>query len=224
VTELALEAVEDPCVALAVLADAGIAVRRASDLVPRNKVTQARRALGLNQPAGARSIESLAFTAGISVEEVTARLGAARIVRDPRQRAVPRSKLYEARRALGIGAVEAPAPVAELPPPPPIEPAAAEAVATGTKKQRKKTKKAVRWHSVGKEEPIFYLSEGEVTQIHYTLVEDFRRSRDPIEPAGVRDEHLLGSALTRPLTSLGGTLKYPKPGDGGGRDVPLARP
>jgi death-on-curing protein len=48
-----------------------------------------------------------------------------------------------------------------------------------------------------------------VLAIHEALVADFRKSRDPIDPPGVRSESLLGSAVMRPYTSLGGVSKYP---------------
>ena len=41
------------------------------------------------------------------------------------------------------------------------------------------------------------------------LVTDFRKSKDPIEPPGVRNQDLLESAAQRPLTALGVTDKYP---------------
>jgi death-on-curing family protein len=57
--------------------------------------------------------------------------------------------------------------------------------------------------------PIAHLTVDDVTAIHWALVEDFQRSRDPIDPPGIRSDHLLGSAVMRPYTSLGGTKKYP---------------
>ncbi len=57
---------------------------------------------------------------------------------------------------------------------------------------------------------MYYLDARAVLDMHYQLVDDFARSPDPIEPAGVRGEgELLESAISRPRTSLGGTLKYP---------------
>ena len=48
-----------------------------------------------------------------------------------------------------------------------------------------------------------------VELIHWTLVKDYANGVDPIDPPGVRDTGLLESALSRPETSLGRTLKYP---------------
>ena len=53
------------------------------------------------------------------------------------------------------------------------------------------------------------LDSTQVTQIHFHLVEDFRKSRDPIDPPGVRDDNLLKSAVHRVHTALGGESKYP---------------
>src|SRR5258708_1626270 len=49
-----------------------------------------------------------------------------------------------------------------------------------------------------------------VLVIHNQLVRDFAESGDPIDPPGIRDRgELLESALSRPQTSIGTTLKYP---------------
>ena len=59
------------------------------------------------------------------------------------------------------------------------------------------------------QDELSYLTADEVEQIHWHLVRDFSRSRDPIEPPGVRSKNLLESALHRVHTSLGGEAKYP---------------
>lgn len=53
------------------------------------------------------------------------------------------------------------------------------------------------------------LTEDDVADIHFALVEDFSTSSDPIDPPGIRDSSILGSAVSRPKTSLGGIEKYP---------------
>jgi death-on-curing family protein len=52
------------------------------------------------------------------------------------------------------------------------------------------------------------LSYEDLEYIHLTLVDDFVRSPDPIEPPGIRDPHLLHSALARLTTSFEGRSKY----------------
>lgn len=64
------------------------------------------------------------------------------------------------------------------------------------------------WEQVGVHAPRRYLSTQEIAQIHWALAEDFRKLDDPIYPAGVRSDHLLDSATSRPQTSMGGQLKY----------------
>lgn len=57
-----------------------------------------------------------------------------------------------------------------------------------------------------------HLSYNEVLGIHELLVEDFKNTKDPIEPAGIRDDgSLLASAVSRQHTGIGGVLKYPDP-------------
>jgi len=66
-----------------------------------------------------------------------------------------------------------------------------------------------QWEVVGKETPLRYLSVHDVVAIHEELVRDFSDSSDPISPAGVKDQALLESAVSRPHTALGNVLKYP---------------
>jgi prophage maintenance system killer protein len=56
---------------------------------------------------------------------------------------------------------------------------------------------------------ITYLTEEQVTAIHFELVKDFSSGPDPIIPSGVRSCNLLASAVFHPYTSLGEILKYP---------------
>ena len=58
-------------------------------------------------------------------------------------------------------------------------------------------------------EVMAYLTARDVEQIHQVLVSEFKKSRDPIDPPGVRSNDLLESAVFRAHTSLGGELKYP---------------
>lgn len=65
------------------------------------------------------------------------------------------------------------------------------------------------WRAVGREADLHHLDAKDVLQIHNALVLDFAASPDPIEPAGVKNEMLLESAVGRPLTSNGTERKYP---------------
>jgi death-on-curing family protein len=65
------------------------------------------------------------------------------------------------------------------------------------------------WRTPGHTRDLRRLSTEDVKRIHFALVDDFGRSADPIDPPGVRSEHLLASAIFRPQTAIGDTLKYP---------------
>lgn len=54
------------------------------------------------------------------------------------------------------------------------------------------------------------LTTDEVCRIHQQLCDDFAATEDPIDPPGVRSEHLLASAVGRQDTGWGPQLKYPK--------------
>jgi len=55
------------------------------------------------------------------------------------------------------------------------------------------------------------LDRDDVVRIHEHLVEEFSLSGDPIEPAGIRDENLLGSAVSRQWVGSGDYRKYDTP-------------
>jgi death-on-curing family protein len=57
--------------------------------------------------------------------------------------------------------------------------------------------------------PILYLSKEEVLKIYEELVMDFKDFKDPIYPFGLKNEHLLDSALFHSKTSYLGKIKYP---------------
>lgn len=65
------------------------------------------------------------------------------------------------------------------------------------------------WKTPGHRRELRWLSVDEVRQIHFALVDDFSSTADQIIPPGVRSEGLLSSAVHRPQTALGSTLKYP---------------
>ncbi len=65
-----------------------------------------------------------------------------------------------------------------------------------------------QWVVVGHQAPRSYLDSEEVEQIHLAIAEDFKELDDPIYPAGIREQGLLDSAVSRPQTALGGQLKY----------------
>ena len=62
---------------------------------------------------------------------------------------------------------------------------------------------------IGRNRDLRWLTVDEVHGIHNALVDDFAQTADPIDPPGVRNEHLIESAVFRPQTGLAGILKYP---------------
>ena len=54
-----------------------------------------------------------------------------------------------------------------------------------------------------------HLSADEIRQVHDHLTEEFRTTKDPISPPGVKFPDLLESAATRPSTGYGNERKYP---------------
>ena len=65
------------------------------------------------------------------------------------------------------------------------------------------------FEGVGRHRNIRWITDDEVLRIHNTLVRDFARTRDPIVPPGVRNDHLIKSAVFRPRTGFSSKLKYP---------------
>lgn len=67
-----------------------------------------------------------------------------------------------------------------------------------------------KWDTVGHPtNRLLFVTAEQVENIHWLLVDDFRRSKDPIDPPGVRSNDLLESAVHRTRTSLGQDSKYP---------------
>jgi len=70
----------------------------------------------------------------------------------------------------------------------------------------------IEWREIGRlpaQGKIRFLTPDEVTSFHLALAKDFALHRDPIVPVGVKSDNLLASAVFRPHTSIGRSLKYP---------------
>ena len=65
------------------------------------------------------------------------------------------------------------------------------------------------FEQLGRRRNLRWLTVDEVLGIHNALVDDFARTHDPIKPPGMRNNHLIESAVFRPQTGLDGILKYP---------------
>lgn len=76
-------------------------------------------------------------------------------------------------------------------------------------KHKKRLVRKDSWPTIGPSQTMTYISTSDVEAIHYVMVDDFKYSKDPIDPPGVRSHNLLASAVFRPKTSHGQTMKYP---------------
>ena len=65
------------------------------------------------------------------------------------------------------------------------------------------------FEQLGRRRELRWIKVDEVLRIHNALVDDFAPTRDPIDPPGVRNSHIIESAVFRPQTGLDGILKYP---------------
>jgi len=59
--------------------------------------------------------------------------------------------------------------------------------------------------------PTNTLTTEEVLQVHEALIQDFATTRDPISPPGVKDQHLLESAVARQYAGHRDELLHPDP-------------
>lgn len=194
VQQIALEADVDLDEALINLWDAGFDyVTGPGDLLRKGDVNRARRVLGV---ATRRELASREYWRGlldITDQELTDLLVELGIKRASAEVALSKKAIHrlqaEVRRR---GMASLPSTISQEheagpeKPPPPLE-----------------------WQIIGHERDLRILTTEQVCAIHYALVEDFSREADPIDPAGVRSEHLLASAVSRPQTSAGKVLKYP---------------
>lgn len=170
---------------------AGIEVASARDWLPRSKTKLARRVLELGKPTSATSARS-----------GDAHLSRRQLVRSAIESLRPQRDVAEA-QPLTTTEFEV------------LRAEKALAAKTLRKPKRPRSRKqaeetSFKWPTIGPpEETVSYLSAAEIESIHWCIVEDFRRDRDPIDPPGVKSQALLDSASFRPRTTLGGTRKYP---------------
>ena len=185
------------------LKSAGIAVARPYDSIPQSHLAVARAALELRrQTLDARRVSDLALRAGMPEEEVRSRLLNEGVLKKRRLKRVAAGKMRHAEEVLGLRAPET------APEKQPDTPAPETQPDTLTVKPARKRRES-RPKIIGKEQPISHLTPDDIANIHWVLVNDFRQSKDPIDPPGVRDQSLLESAAHRPKTALGATDKYP---------------
>jgi death-on-curing family protein len=190
VRELAAAAQIDVDEALVSLWDAGIEyVTAAGSLILPRDAARAQRAVGLATRKDLLSMDYWQRTLGLTAEDYAELLAELDIRVRPGGTTLPKGAVAKLKKQRPRGLLSAL----------PALPVAAAPVALPP----------LEWRSIGHERELRHLTAGEVVKIHFALVDDFARHEDPIEPAGVRSEHLLESAIFRSRTSLGEHSKYP---------------
>ncbi len=180
------------------LSEGGVDVSAGADILRGRERFRARRVLGLISPDHLL-VSSLAEQAGLQESEARSLLYEKGVLRKKRLKRVPASSLTSAKRALGILKPETQ--IKQLP--------ATAVLSIPPKKKKELRQEKNAWPSIGKKEELMYLTVSDVEEIHSILVNDFKTSKDPISPPGVRDRNLLESAVFRPYTSCGVESKYP---------------
>ena len=207
VRQLAAEAGASPEDAMASLKSAGISVTHPHDAVPRGRLAGARAALGLiRQIPDLRSVSYLALRAGMPEDDARSRLLNVGVLAKRHLKRVAPGRMRHAEDALGLIR-----PTETVPEQQPTAPAPTAAREDQTAKPERKRRREPRptITIIGKEQQLDHLTPDDITKIHWVLVNDFKQSRDPIDPPGVRNQGLLESAAHRPRTSLGLIDKYP---------------
>jgi hypothetical protein len=193
VRELAKESGEAIDLVLLAGIDAGARVSGADDFIPRNKLSAVRRRLGLAGEPNPPSVAELANRAGLSLEEARRALRADGIVPSGKAGRVPKSALRRAEFALGLRVASAVPKSYVGSPDAASSPSNATIVEAHPKKLKiRRTKRPTKpvWPIIGKRQDAILLTAGDVIEIHWLLVKHFAKSRDPIDPPGVRDETL----------------------------------
>lgn len=188
VEALAKEADLDLDEALVALWDAGIDVDDARSVISATSTLAARNALGLDDPSAQKKVIYWLDRLGTDRQGLTEILAELGIELRPGVRVLPKGAQRRLRRRF-------------------------EFAPTVTQKQQAQpasteVAEPFEFATIGPERQIEYLDADDVLATHWTLVEDFALAQDPIAPPGLRSDNLLDSAVSRPLTSLGGVLKY----------------
>lgn len=205
VRDLALEAGVEFDEVLVTLWGLGIEdVLRPSDPIPRAALMAARTELGVASRHQLRSLDYWRELLALSPEEIRQLMVDHGIAMSSLARRLPPgavSRLKAISRERGIdplvGTIRDRRPR--------VEPASVQA---GGEQQGQVELSELSWEPHGHVRELKWLSTDEVLQIHFALADDYAGTDDPIVPVGPRNGHLLASALSRPQTCNGGTLKY----------------
>jgi death-on-curing family protein len=173
--------------ALVTLWDAGLdRFESPADFVHRSELRAVQHALGLTSAKEQLQVEYWLKQGSVSREALTERLAEVGIALAPSARRIPKNSLPRLRKMFEIG------------------PRPTELAPTGTANLA-----PLQWETVGQIVDRRCLSYDQVVSIHEALEQDFRASNDPIFPPGIKNDHLLHSAVARPNTGFGEVLKYP---------------
>jgi death-on-curing family protein len=209
VQELTIEAGLDPDEACLALLEAGLNYSYSTQTVRPGDLAKARRVLGLpHSPprADPSLVTELARRADSPEPDVREILVKMRVLAKRRLKRVPSHLLHKAEEVLGLrpsvlghSVMSRAAGSSGLPQSTHLTPD------KGPTKKRPKSE----WPTIGPPQELIFLTPSDVEDLHFVLVKDFARSKDPIDPPGVRSSALLESAVHRPRTALGLTDKYP---------------
>ena len=198
VRTLAKEAGVEIDLVLVTLWDLGATqISRPTDVVPSRFVDPARRTLGVATKRDLRRIRYWAELLGETETELRGRL------------AKEGYRLSKDKTTLPQGTITFLGAIARSKGIDPRTGVIRKSESTATTTVPIKPRPSPSFSELGRHRDLRLLDAQEIATIHNELVVDFADSGDPIDPPGVRDQHLLESALYRPQTSLAGVRKYP---------------
>jgi death-on-curing family protein len=201
----------DPELAVLMLQEEGLNVNSPTDVIPKSLCSVARNILDIPSQKSLRSISHVASLYGIPELEFREKLLKEKIIRR-RDEKISRNGLNSLEILLRREAAAKKILHEKTAKEQVVEKKETDTAVALEKKKQEKRKKVPRgflWRMVGAPEEMIYIQAGDIEAIHWKLVSDYARTKDPIDPPGVRDRTLLESATGRPHTSLGDTGKYP---------------
>ncbi|MDR6621080.1 type II toxin-antitoxin system death-on-curing family toxin [Sinomonas atrocyanea] len=194
VQELADEAETDVDVVLVTLWGAGLEyVDAPESRIYRKHVADAQKAVGVGGQRQ-RRVSYWLDEFGLEKHELTQLLSTLGYRLEPTARSLPKGSIRRLRKVV----LDRRSPVSQD----------LEQRREGRRSSELRRATAFEWTAKGLEKACEFLTAEEVSHIHLQLESDFAEADDPIFPPGVKDPGLLESAVSRPQTSLGGTLKY----------------
>lgn len=196
---------------LLTLWQAGLAeVNDPSDILVGARLRRAHRALSIPDSSQLSSLTYWQRVLSVNEEDLRALLTELGVSMSTRSRKLPKGAIHTLRSFLTTPS-KPPTPertviAAQTPI---ISESSFEAPSVEIRNDQKPPQKSIAWKIIGQRRDVRHLTLEEVLGIHYSLVQDFRHTNNPITPPGPRSETLIGSAVFRQQTSAGIELKYP---------------